>query len=82
MEISRQKVFATGGAVFIGSHVVDRLVDVADHTVVFDNLNTGSMGNMAHMMYARFHYLPGYLPQRRPQRQISPPTQERKPRLD
>lgn len=36
-----QKVLVTGGAGFIGSHVVDRLVEMGNEVVVFDNMSSG-----------------------------------------
>jgi len=41
-------VLVTGGAGFIGSHVVDRLVDRDCHVRVLDNLSTGKMENLRH----------------------------------
>ncbi|MCL4351681.1 MAG: GDP-mannose 4,6-dehydratase, partial [Firmicutes bacterium] len=38
----------TGGAGFIGSHLVDRLVSEGMFVVVLDNLCTGSWDNLAH----------------------------------
>ncbi len=40
------KVLVTGGAGFIGSHVVDMLVDEGHDVVVVDNLSTGRMSNL------------------------------------
>ena len=37
----------TGGAGFIGSHIVDALVGRGDHVTVIDNLSTGKRSNLA-----------------------------------
>jgi UDP-N-acetylglucosamine/UDP-N-acetylgalactosamine 4-epimerase len=36
----------TGGAGFIGSHLVEKLLSLGQHVVVLDNLATGSRGNL------------------------------------
>ena len=41
-------VLVTGGAGFIGSHTVDRLVGLGHRVVVLDNLSTGKRSNLAH----------------------------------
>jgi UDP-glucose 4-epimerase len=42
------KTLVTGGAGFIGSHLVDRLVEIGDAVTVFDDLSTGTRTNLAH----------------------------------
>ena len=50
------RILITGGAGFIGSHLVDRLIE-ADHEVyVVDNLSSGSMENIKHLQSSEnFH---------------------------
>lgn len=43
-------VFITGGCGFIGSHLAERLVERGDRVMVLDDLSTGSMENVAHLV--------------------------------
>ena len=50
----------TGGAGFIGSHLVDRLLAEGDRVVVLDDLSTGTLHNLrAHMMNPRMKFIHG-----------------------
>jgi nucleoside-diphosphate-sugar epimerase len=42
------RAVVTGGAGFIGSHIVDELLRRRVETIVLDNLSSGSMNNLAH----------------------------------
>ena len=44
-----RKFLVTGGAGFIGSHIATALVERGDDVVVYDNLSTGSRGNLVHL---------------------------------
>lgn len=43
-----KKVLVTGGAGFIGSHIVDGLIALGANVVVLDNLVTGDLANISH----------------------------------
>jgi len=43
------RILVAGGAGFIGSHLVDALLARGDEVIVWDNLITGSMANLAHL---------------------------------
>jgi UDP-glucose 4-epimerase len=40
------KVLVTGGAGFIGSHIVDKLIEQGEEVVIIDNLSTGNIMNV------------------------------------
>jgi dTDP-glucose 4,6-dehydratase len=44
------RVVVTGGAGFLGSHLCERLIGQGAEVVALDNLVTGSMDNLAHLM--------------------------------
>ena len=43
------KIIVTGGAGFIGSHLVDNLYDLGHEIVVLDNFSTGRKENLTHL---------------------------------
>jgi UDP-glucose 4-epimerase len=43
------RVFITGGAGFIGSHLCDALISRGDEVTILDNLSTGSQENISHL---------------------------------
>jgi UDP-glucuronate decarboxylase len=46
---ARKRVMVTGGAGFLGSHLIDRLLDKGHEVLCVDNLVTGSKDNIAHL---------------------------------
>jgi len=44
------RVFITGGAGFIGSHLATRFLERGDQVLLLDDLSTGSMDNIAHLV--------------------------------
>jgi len=46
---SRRRVLVTGGAGFLGSHLIDRLLADGHEVLCVDNLFTGSKDNLAHL---------------------------------
>jgi len=52
-----KKVLVTGGSGFIGSHLVDRLLELGHEVVVIDNLSVGRRENLkAHAQNPRLHF--------------------------
>ncbi|WP_322906530.1 UDP-glucuronic acid decarboxylase family protein [Paenibacillus campi] len=45
-----KRILVTGGAGFLGSHLIDRLLARGDDVVCVDNLQTGSLKNIAHVL--------------------------------
>ncbi len=52
------RTLVTGGSGFLGSHLCDRLVNEGHEVICIDNLCTGSINNIAHLMgHPRFHFI-------------------------
>jgi UDP-glucuronate decarboxylase len=47
----RKKILVTGGAGFVGSHLVDRLMSEGHEVVVLDNFFTGRKANVEHWLH-------------------------------
>ena len=47
---SESRVFVTGGAGFIGSHICDKILEMGNEVVCFDNLSTGFKENIEHLI--------------------------------
>ncbi|MCG8323724.1 MAG: SDR family oxidoreductase [Cytophagales bacterium] len=58
--MTKKKVLITGGAGFLGSHLCDRFISEGFHVVAMDNLLTGSLDNIEHLMglknFEYYHY--------------------------
>jgi UDP-glucuronate decarboxylase len=55
---SRKRILVTGGAGFLGSHLIDRLIGNGHEVICVDNLFTGSKGNIEHLhSQPRFEFL-------------------------
>lgn len=52
------RVTVTGGAGYIGSHLVDALIKQGDEVLVIDNLSTGNIENLRHLLgNPAFHFI-------------------------
>ena len=52
------RVLVTGGAGYIGSHLVDALIKRGDEVLVVDNLSTGRFENVRHLLgHPAFHFI-------------------------
>ena len=55
---SRKRILVTGGAGFLGSHLIDRLIGQGHEVICADNLFTGTKRNIEHLHnHARFELL-------------------------
>ncbi len=58
--IQNQKVLVTGGAGFIGSHLIDKLLEGGNEVVCLDNLSTGNQRNLTEAKKSpRFTFING-----------------------
>ena len=46
----KEKILVTGGAGFIGSHLCELLIQKGHHVVAIDNLSTGRLDNIQHLL--------------------------------
>jgi len=54
----RQRILVTGGAGFLGSHLIDRLLERGDEVLCVDNLFTGDKSNLDHLVaHPRFEFM-------------------------
>ena len=55
---ARKRVMVTGGAGFLGSHLIDRLLEKSYEVLCVDNLFTGSKDNIAHQLgHPQFEFI-------------------------
>lgn len=55
---SRKRILVTGGAGFLGSHLIDRLLAQGDDVICADNLFTGTKLNIEHLKdHPRFEFI-------------------------
>ncbi len=58
MIYGRKRVLVTGGAGFLGSHLIDRLIDRGHEVLCVDNLFTGDKRNLDHLAgHPRFEFM-------------------------
>jgi UDP-glucuronate decarboxylase len=55
---SQKRILVTGGAGFLGSHLIDRLIAAGHEVLCVDNLFTGAKRNIAHLLtHPRFEFM-------------------------
>jgi len=54
----RKSILVTGGAGFLGSHLIDRLLEAGNEVICADNLYTGNKSNIEHLFnHPRFEFI-------------------------
>ena len=53
-----KRVLVSGGAGFIGSHLVHKLVQLGARVTVLDNLSTGTLNNLTSILHS-IHFIQG-----------------------
>ncbi len=55
---SAKRILVTGGAGFLGSHLIERLLSRGDEVICADNLFTGTKKNIEHLFnHSKFEFL-------------------------
>jgi UDP-glucuronate decarboxylase len=55
---TRKRILVTGGAGFLGSHLIDRLISLDNEVICVDNLFTGNKRNIEHLLsHPRFEFI-------------------------
>jgi UDP-glucuronate decarboxylase len=55
---SSKRILVTGGAGFLGAHLIERLLERGDEVICADNLFTGTKRNIAHLLaHPRFEFI-------------------------
>lgn len=55
---ARKRILVTGGAGFLGSHLIEKLLDHGDDVLCVDNLFTGTKRNIEHLLtHPRFEFI-------------------------
>ena len=58
MNLNRKINIVTGGAGFLGSHLIDRLMDKGEEVICIDNFSTGNKANIVNWFnYPNFEYI-------------------------